>query len=92
MLEPNILEKIKKKINKQFPDFKGIEPKVVKKKITPQKNVYKKLSLGAPENIRTVFSLHFVKKVKTVDAVVIKQILVVTANESGEIVKISQSK
>ncbi|MGB9722195.1 MAG: hypothetical protein ACPL28_12045 [bacterium] len=92
MLEEKILKRIKKMINDQFPEFKGIEPKIVKKRITPQKSVYKKLSMGAPEEFRTVFTLHFVRKAKTVDAVVMKQILIVTTDELGQIVKISQSK
>lgn len=92
MLETKILSDIKKIISKQFPEFKGIEPKVIKKKIAPQQIVYKKLSLGEPKGAKTVFNLRFERKIKTVDAVVMKQILVVTTNESGQIIKISQSK
>jgi len=92
MLEAKILTHIKKMISEQFPEFKGIEPKVVKKTVTPQKSVYKKLSLGVPDKVKTVFSLRFVKKVKTVDSIAMKQILIVTTNKSGQIIKISQSK
>ncbi len=92
MLETRILKKIKKLIDREFPEFRGIKPKVVKKSIAPQKSVYKKLSLGVPKEIRTVFNLRFEKMAKTADAVSIRQILIVTTSESGEIIKVSQSK
>ncbi|MGQ9465495.1 MAG: hypothetical protein ACUVQ4_07295 [bacterium] len=92
MLESKILTQIKKKIAKQFPEFAGIEPRVIKKKVAPQKVVFKKLSLGVPKDAKTIFSLRFERKIKTIDAVVMKQILVVTTNELGQIIKISQSK
>lgn len=92
MLESRILTQIKKKIGRQFPEFEGIEPQVIKKKVAPQRVVFKKLSLGAPKHTKTVFSLRFEKKIKTVDAVMMKQILVVTTNELGQIIKITQSK
>ncbi len=92
MVETRILAHIRKVINSQFPEFKGIEPRVVKKKIAPQRSVYKKLSLGIPEKVKTFFSFHYVKRVKTVDSVILKQILIITTDEQGQIVKISQSK
>ncbi|MEO0095604.1 MAG: hypothetical protein ABIL46_07145 [candidate division WOR-3 bacterium] len=87
-----IIKKIKKEVAKQFPEFKGIEPDVVKKKILPQKTLYKKLSLGVAEVTKTVISFRFVKKVKMADNIAMKRILIVTTDEQGRIIKISQSK
>lgn len=92
MFSTKTLHRIKKEIEKQFPEFKGIKPKVIEKKIAPQKGVYKKLSLSLPEETRTVFSLRYERKIKTADAIAMKQILIVTADNMGRIIKISQSK
>ncbi len=92
MSESKILSQINKIIREQFPEFKGIEPKVIKKRITPQKSVFKKLSMGVPDKAKTFLSFHYVKKVKTVDSIVMKQILIITTDERGKIVKVSQSK
>uniref|UniRef100_A0A7C4XLZ2 Uncharacterized protein n=1 Tax=candidate division WOR-3 bacterium TaxID=2052148 RepID=A0A7C4XLZ2_UNCW3 len=92
MVDEEKIKQIKREIAKRFPDFRDVEPKVVKKTIQPQRGVYKKLALEAPAGIKRVFSLKFKKTVRTVDAVKINRILVVTVDESGEIIKISQSR
>ncbi len=92
MIDEKKLKKIKKEIALRFPDFKDVEPKIIKKVISPQKSVYRKLSLGTPKGIKEVYSLQFKKTILTVDAVKIKRILVVSLNEEGEIIKISQSR
>lgn len=92
MINKERLRKIKQEITKRFPDFRGIEPEVVEKEIAPQMGVYRKLSLSAPKAIKRVFSLKFTKTVMTVDKVKIKRILLVTLDEEGEIIKISQSR
>ncbi len=92
MLDKKIIEKIKKEVGRQFPAFKGVKPRVIKKKIPPQKGVYRKLSLEVINTTRTVFSFKFVKKIRLERNVSINQILLITTDEHGEIIKISQSK
>ncbi len=92
MIDKKIIEKIKREVEKQFPEFKGVRPKVAEKKILPQKEVYKKLSLEVSEDTRTVFSFRFVKKVRMSDNIRMNKILVVTTDKFGQIIKISQSK
>ncbi|MEO0142970.1 MAG: hypothetical protein ABIL70_04525 [candidate division WOR-3 bacterium] len=92
MVDEKKLKKIKKEIMARFPDFRDVEPRLIKKVVAPQKSVYRKLSLGLPKGVKEVYSLQFKKTVRTVDAVKINRILVVTLNEKGEIIKISQSR
>jgi len=92
MISTDKLKKIKKKISSEFPEFKGIEPKITEKIVTPQKGIYRKLTLGVPKIVKKVYSLKFTKKIKTVDAVKMERILIVTLNEQGEIIKVSQSR
>ena len=51
MISQNKITKIKRKISKEFPEFKGIEPKITEKMIGPQDAIYKKLSLGVPKQL-----------------------------------------
>lgn len=92
MIEKKIIEKITKKVGEQFPEFKGVKPEVNEKKIPPQKEVYKKLSLEVSRETRTVFNFRFVKKVRMADNIKMNKILIVTTDKFGQIIKISQSK
>jgi len=92
MIDHKKIDKIKKKISKEFPEFKGIEPKLIAKAIGPQEAIYKKLSLGAPKEFKSIYRLKFKKTVETVDEIAMERILIVTLNEQGEIIKITQSR
>lgn len=92
MIERKQIEKIKRKISKDFPEFKGIEPKIIKKEIGPQDGLYKKLSLGIPKGFRSIYKLRFKRMVETVDKIEMERILIVTLNEQGKIIKITQSR
>jgi hypothetical protein len=86
------LDKIKKRIFKEFPEFKGVEPKVKEKKIRPQSTLYKKLSLGTPKRFKKIVTLKFKKKIKTVDQIEIERILTVTLDEENKIIKVTESR
>jgi hypothetical protein len=92
MINQHKITKIKKKISREFPEFKGIEPKITEKMIGPQDAVYKKLSLGVPKQFRRIYRLKFKRVVETADAIEMERILVVTLDEGGEIIKITQSR
>ena len=92
MINKKQLNNVKKKISQEFPEFKGIEPKITEKKIAPQEELYRKLELGAPKQFRSVYRLQFKKTIQTVDHVAIERILTVTLDEQGEIIKITQSR
>jgi hypothetical protein len=92
MIDRERVNTIKKKISKEFPEFKGIEPTITEKKIAPQKDIYRRLSLGVAKEQRRVYRLQFRKTVKTVDQVTLERILTVTLNEQGSIIKITQSR
>ena len=77
---------------RKFPEFKGMNPKILERKVKPQSAIYRKLSLGTPKILRKVFRLKFEKKVTTVDEMEIDRILTVTLNEAGEIIKITESR
>jgi len=92
MIERKIINSIKRKISKEFPEFKGVEPKVTEKKIGPQDKIYRKLSLGVPKYFKQIYRLKFKKVVKTVDNITMERILNVTLDDQGEIIKITQSR
>jgi hypothetical protein len=92
MISRKKIKRIKRKISRQFPEFKDIEPKIIEKQIGPQDVIYKKLSLGIPKEFRKIFKLQYKKIVETVDEVTMERILTVTLNERGEIIKITQSR
>ncbi|MBA7515035.1 hypothetical protein ES705_07073 [subsurface metagenome] len=83
---------IKRKISKEFPEFKGVEPKITEKLISPQDTIYRKLSLGRAKRIRRIFRLKFQRRIETADQVEIERILTVTLDEKGEIMKITESR
>ena len=92
MIDRRKIAKIKRKISKEFPEFKGIEPKITEKEIGPQDAIYKKLSLGASKQYRRIYRLKFTKLIETVDKVEMERILFVTLDEQGEIIKMTQSR
>ncbi len=92
MIDRKRITAIKRKISREFPEFKGIEPKITEKKIRRQDSIFKKLSLGAPKHFVRIFRLKFRKKVETVDHTEIERILTVSLNEQGKIIKITESR
>ncbi len=92
MVDEKKINEIKRKISKEFPEFKGVEPQITEKKIKPQSALYRKLSLGTPKQLIRIVRLRFKKKVETVDKVEIERILTVSLNEEGEIIKITGSR
>lgn len=92
MINRKTVNRIKRMVFRKFPEFKGINPKILERKVKPQSAIYRKLSLGTPKILRKVFRLKFEKKVTTVDEVEIDRILTVTLNEAGEIIKITESR
>lgn len=92
MINKKTVNRIKRMVSKQFPEFKGIDPKILERKVKPQSAIYRKLSLGTPKILRKVFRLKFEKKVTTADEMEIDRILTVTLNEAGEIIKITESR
>lgn len=92
MIDDKKINRIIRDVLNKFPEFKGIEPKITEKVVPPQHGVYKKLSLGVPKVFRKFFSLQFKRVVKTADAVKLERILIVTLDEQGEIIKISQTR
>jgi hypothetical protein len=92
MIDRKKIIKIKKKVSKEFPEFKGIEPTITEKIIGPQDALYKKLSLGVPKQLRHIYRLQFTRTVHAVDETAIERILIVTLNDRGEIVKMTQSR
>lgn len=92
VIDQQRIAEIKRRISREFPEFKGIEPKITEKKIRPQDSIFKKLLLGRPKQFVTVIRLKFEKKVETVDHTEIERILVVSLDEQGEIIKITESR
>ncbi len=92
MIDRKRIMAIKRKISREFPEFKGIEPKITEKKISPQDSIFKKLSLGAPKQFVRIFRLKFEKKIETVDHTEIDRILTVSLDEQGKIIKITESR
>lgn len=92
MINKKTVNRIKRMVFKKFPEFKGIDPKILERKVKPQSAIYRKLSLGTPKVLRKVFRLKFEKKVTTVDEMEIDRILTVTLDEAGEIMKITESR
>ena len=86
------IERIKRKIAQEYPEFKGIEPQITEKKVSPQDGIYRKLKLGVPKQFRHIYRLKFHKVVETVDKVPIDRILMVTLNEDFDIIKIIESR
>ena len=92
MIDRVQIEKIKKIIADEYPEFKGVEPKVTRKDISPQEDIYAKLKLGVPKQLRHLYRLKFATVVETEDNVSMDRILMVTLDENLEIVKIIQSR
>jgi hypothetical protein len=92
MIDQKKIIRVKKRIAREFPEFKGVEPQITEKAISPQERVFKKLSMGVPKEFRSVYSLRFRKTVTTVDHIKIERILIVTLDQEGGIIKITQSK
>lgn len=92
LIDRRHIERIKEKIGAQYPEFKGVEPKVSEKTIKPQDGLYKKLDMGVPKQFKNVYRLKFEKTVRTADEVPIDRILVVTLDENFQIIKIVESR
>ena len=86
------LTRVKRTIFRQFPEFKGVEPKIVLKEIEPQTSVYHKLTLGTPPRKKKVVKMTFRKTVITADRSELERILMVTLDEQYKIIKITESR
>ena len=91
-LDRNHIEKIKRKIAHDYPEFKGIEPKITEKDISPQDEIFQKLDMGVPKQLRHIYRLKFTRVVETKDRVSMDRILLVTLDENFEIIKIIESR
>lgn len=92
LIERHHIEKVMQKISEEYPEFKGIEPKVTEREIKPQDEIFRKLQMGLPKQFRHIYRLKFAKVIETEDKVPIDRILLVTLDENFEIIKISESR
>jgi len=92
LIDRSHIERIKQEICTQYPEFKGVEPKVSEKIIEPQDAIYKKLDMGLPKQFKSIYRLRFEKTVRAADEVSIDRILVVTLDENFQVVKIVESR
>lgn len=92
MIDAKTVARISRDIQRQFPEFQHVRPEVKEKALIPQRQLYAKLNLGMPKHPRRVYTLTFRKDVRTSDDVPLRRILIVTLDERGAIVKISQSR
>jgi hypothetical protein len=92
LLERHHIEKVMQKIAEEYPEFKGIEPKVTEREIKPQDEIFRKLQMGVPKQFRHIYRLKFARVIETEDKVPIDRILLVTLDENFEIIKISESR
>lgn len=92
MIERHHIEKVMQKIAEEYPEFKGIEPKVTEREIKPQDEIFRKLQMGVPKQFRHIYRLKFARVIETEDKVPIDRILLVTLDENFEIIKISESR
>jgi hypothetical protein len=86
------IEKIKQQIAQAYPEFKGIEPKITEKDVSPQDEIFQKLDIGVPKQLRHIYRLKFTRVIETTDKVPIDRILMVTLDENFEIIKIIESR
>ena len=91
-MNKNQLTNIIKQIGRKFPEFKAVKPLISEQIIKPQMEIYHKLSMGAPKQIKKLTRLKFRKKASTRDRTTLERILIVTLNENGKIIKTSMSK
>lgn len=92
MIDQRQIERIKKMVAREFPEFKGIEPKIVEREIKPQYRVFKKLDLGVPKQLKHIYQMQYKKTIETEDHISIERILTITLDEKGEIIKITESR
>ena len=92
MIDRKKINEVKKIVIKQYPEFKGIEPKIITKTIKPQYALFKKLSLGIPKQQKQITKLKFTKEILTNDKTKLERIILVTLNDKGEIIKIAESR
>lgn len=92
LIKRHHIERVMQKIAEEYPEFKGIEPKVTEREIKPQDEIYQKLEMGVPKQFRHIYRLKFAKIIETEDKVQIDRILLVTLDEDFEIIKISESR
>jgi hypothetical protein len=92
MINKKIINKIKDKVAKEFPEFKDVDPKITEKVVRPQHSILRKMSLGIPPKKHKIFRMTFKKTVKAADNTALPRILYVTLKENGDIIKITGSK
>ncbi|MDH4211617.1 MAG: hypothetical protein OEV79_09255 [candidate division WOR-3 bacterium] len=92
LIDPKHIERIKEEIVAQYPEFKGVEPKVSERTVKPQDAIYEKLDMGVPKQFKSIYRLKFEITVRTADEIPIERILLVTLDENFDIIKIVESK
>ncbi|UCF71074.1 MAG: hypothetical protein JSW49_02015 [candidate division WOR-3 bacterium] len=92
LIDREHMDRIKKRVAEEYPEFKDVEPEITSKEVEPQSGVFEKLNLGAPKQFRNIYRLKFARVVKTADESLIERILFVTLDENFEIIKIVESR
>jgi hypothetical protein len=92
LIDRKHIERIKKEIVAQYPEFKGVEPKISEKAVKPQNAIYEKLDMGVPKQFKSIYRLKFEITIRTADEIPIERILLVTLDENFEIIKIVESR
>ncbi|MCL5266458.1 MAG: hypothetical protein M1343_14910 [Chloroflexi bacterium] len=86
MLPEQITEIAKVEIARRYPEMRGVEP-VVEEKVAP-KPILRKPGEAVPESeLRKVYVLTFKKDLTAADGAIVRQVLRVTVDEQGRIVK-----
>lgn len=91
-LERNKIFKAVRQIKKEFPQFERVKPVISEQVMKPQTLLYRKLSMGLPRAVKKITRLKFKKKVHTRDHQELENILIVTLDEEGRIIKRSMTK
>ena len=92
LIERRYIEKVMQKVADEYPEFRGIEPMITEREIKPQDEIFEKLDMGVPKQLRHIYRLKFTRVIETEDKVPIDRILLVTLDENFEIIKISESR
>ena len=82
--------KIRKKIQKMYPEFKGVEPEIREVELEVSPSLHKKLKIGKMKK-RKINTIIFRKEVN-VEGETIKRILRVKVDEDGNIIKIVHAR
>ncbi len=82
--------KIRKKIEKMYPEFKGVEPEIKEVDVEVSPSLHKKLKIGKMKK-KKIKTIIFRKEIN-VEGEIIKRILRVKVDEDGNIIKIVHAR